>query len=260
MKNCRRKFFLFVLFVIAFNESYAYRGPEYYEIRTYYYANKEQETVLDAYLRNALLPALHRMKISKTGVFKPLANDTAAVKKIIVFIPFKKMKQFLSMAERLSKDEQYMGSGANYIDAVYTKPPYTRMETVLLKAFSDMPVSRKPSLKSSASDKVYELRSYESATEKIYLNKVDMFNAGGEVTLFEKLGFNAVFYGMVLAGSKMPNLMYMTSFENMDDRNAHWKTFSAHPDWKVLSAKPEYQNNVSRIDIIMMRSTDYSRL
>ncbi len=76
-----------------------------------------------------------------------------------------------------------------------------------------MPVSKKPVLKSSSVEKVYELRSYESATEKLYLNKVDMFNAGGEITLFEQLGFNAVFYGMVLAGSKMPNLMYMTSLK-----------------------------------------------
>jgi len=89
---------------------------------------------------------------------------------------------------------------------------------------------------------------------------VNMFNAGGEVALFEKLGFNAVFYGMVIVGSRMPNLMYITSFENMDDRNAHWKTFSEHPEWKILSAKPEYQNNVSKIDIILMRSTLYSKL
>ncbi len=260
MKNTSRKCFFFILLIVAYNESYAFRGPEYYAIRTYYYTNKEQESILDTYLQNALLPALQRMKITKTGVFKPIANDTAAVKKIIVFIPFKKIKQFLSMDESLGKDRQYGASGTDYINAVYSKPPYTRMETVLLKAFSGMPVSKKPSLKSSASDKVYELRSYESATEKIYLNKVDMFNAGGEVVLFEGLGFNSVFYGMVIAGSKMPNLMYMTSFENMDDRNAHWKTFSAHPDWKVLSAKPEYKNNVSRIDIILMRSTDYSKL
>jgi hypothetical protein len=260
MKNRIRKVLLFVLLIIVYNESHAFRSPEYYEIRTYYYASREQESVLDNYLQNALLPALQRMKIIKIGVFKPIANDTAAVKKIIVLIAFKKVKQFLNMDESLGKDRQYQASGTDYINSLYTKPPYSRIETVLLKAFSGMPVSKKPQLKASAGDKVYELRSYESATEKIYLNKVDMFNAGGEVVLFEGLGFNAVFYGMVMAGSKMPNLMYMTSFENMDDRNAHWKTFSAHPDWKVLSAKPEYKNNVSRIDIILMRTTDYSRL
>jgi hypothetical protein len=36
---------------------------------------------------------------------------------------------------------------------------------------------------------------------------------GGEVPLFVRLGFNAVFYGEVIVGSHMPNLMYMTTFE-----------------------------------------------
>ena len=54
-----------------------------------------------------------------------------------------------------------------------------------------------------------------------------MFNEGGEIDLFNKLNFNAVFYGEVLSGSSMPNLMYMTSFENKADRDAHWKSFGA---------------------------------
>jgi hypothetical protein len=115
--------------------------------------------------------------------------------------------------ERLGKDQEYVTRGKEYINTVYSNPSYKRIEKLLLKAFSDMPISKKPVLKSSSVEKMYELRSYESATEKLYLNKVDMFNAGGEITLFEQLGFNAVFYGMVLAGRKMPNLMYITSLK-----------------------------------------------
>ena len=73
-----------------------------------------------------------------------------------------------------------------------------------------------------------------------------MFNKGNEIALFNRLGFNAVFYGEVLVGSKMPNLMYMTSFENRASRDAHWKAFSEDPEWKKLSAMSEYKNNVSK--------------
>jgi len=248
------------IFALAFNESHAFDRREFYEIRTYYFENKQHESQLDDYLQNALLPAFERLNIRKTGVFKPIANDTSALKKVILLIPFKQMKQFLSLEEKLGNDKQYLVKGNDYINSLYLASPYKRMEKVLLKAFSDMPVSKKPVLKSSLSERVYELRSYESATEKIYKNKVEMFNEGGEIALFEQLGFNAIFYGEVLAGSKMPNLMYMTSFENMEVRNEHWKTFSASPVWKKLSADPQYQNNVSKIDIILMRSTSYSRL
>jgi NIPSNAP len=102
------------------------------------------------------------------------------------------------------------------------------------------------------------LRSYESPSEKLYLNKVQMFNEGGEIPLFDRLGFNAVFYADVINGSHMPNLMYMTSFENKSIHDDKWKAFGSDPEWKKLSALPEYQHNVSKADIILMRAADYS--
>ena len=59
---------------------------------------------------------------------------------------------------------------------------------------------------------LYELRSYESPTEELHRIKVNMFNAGGEITLFKRLDFQAVFYADVLSGSQMPNLVYMVVF------------------------------------------------
>jgi hypothetical protein len=58
----------------------------------------------------------------------------------------------------------------------------------------------------------------------------------------------------------MPNLMYMTSFESIDERNAGWKAFGQDPDWKRISPMPEYANNVSHIDITLMRGVPYSDL
>ena len=37
-------------------------------------------------------------------------------------------------------------------------------------------------------DAVYELRSYESPTGELHMLKVNMFNAGGEITLFKGPG------------------------------------------------------------------------
>jgi hypothetical protein len=85
-----------------------------------------------------------------------------------------------------------------------------------------------------------------------------MFNEGGEVSLFEKLEFNAVFYAEVISGSRMPNLMYMTSFADMKSREEHWAAFREHPDWKRISSMEEYQDNVSKIDRIMLHHTAYS--
>ena len=230
----------------------------FYQLTVYHYTTAEQEKVLDNYLQNALLPALHKQQYNAVGVFKAIANDTAKEKRIYVLIPATGVEKFAAIQAKLQYDTDYQQAGKEYLDAVYTAAPYSRMETILLKAFHLAPSITKPNLQAPKKERVYELRSYESATEKIFRNKVHMFNEGDEIGLFRRLNFNAIFYSEVIAGSKMPNLMYMTSFENMDDRNAHWKAFGADPQWKKLSSDPFYQKNVSHIDIMFLRPTDYS--
>lgn len=234
---------------------------DFYSIRIYQLKNNQQEQNVDKYLQNALLPALHRQGIAQIGVFKPIGNDTAAIRRIYVLIPFHSLGQYAGLSARLEKDAQYLADGKDYLDAVHDDPPYLRMENILLQAFPGMPRLEAPaSLRGPASEHVYELRSYENPTEKYFANKVQMFNKGDEIGLFKRLGFNAVFYASVLSGAHMPNLMYMTSFDNMAAREAHWKTFGADPYWKELSAKPEYQHNVSHIDIVFMHPAPYSDL
>ncbi len=232
----------------------------YYQIKVYRMKTQEQVAMVDAYLKDAFIPALHRYGIAKVGVYSFVGNDTATEKSMYVFIPLKSPAQLLEVEEKLAKDAVYQQTGSVYLNTPYNAPAYTRMESILLYAFSDMPGYQAPELTGEKTERVYELRSYESASEQLHKNKVQMFNQGGEVTLFKRLGFNAVFYAQVLSGSRMPNLMYMTSFNNRADRDAHWKTFSADPEWKRLSALPEYKNNVSKSEIIFLHPRAYSEL
>lgn len=231
---------------------------EFYQFTLYHYSTVEQEKILDTYLEDALLPALHRMNIQTVGVFKPWGNDTLTSKLLYVFIPLSSIDKTITIKEKLQTDEVYLAAGAAYINSLHNLPPYDRIETILTASFPLAPTMKLPALKANKKERVYELRSYESATEKIFDNKVHMFNEGDEIGLFAKLNFNAVFYSSVIAGSKMPNLMYMTCFENMTDRNAHWKSFGDDPGWKKLSSMPEYQHNVSHIDITFLQPADYS--
>jgi hypothetical protein len=233
---------------------------EFYEIKIYYLSNKEQEARVEHYLKDALLPTLHKRGFERVGVFKPIGNDTSSNKRIFVIIPYKKLQQFADLEKGLRKDKTYLEKGKDYIEAAYDEPTYKRQESILLQAFEGMARGNKSDLKNQRSERVYELRSYESASEKIYANKVDMFNKGDEIGIFNRLGFNAIFYGEVLAGCHKPNLMYMTSFENMEERDKHWKAFGSDPAWTELRTKPEYQHNVSKIDIYFLRATEYSDL
>jgi hypothetical protein len=238
--------------------SYRNGKKEYYQLTVYRFTDTAQEKTIDRYLEKAYLPALHKMNIRFIGVFKPVANDTAVSKIIYVLIPFSSLEQAKNLPAQLLKDKAYMEAGKEYLDALYSSPPYQRMENILMEAFDLAPAMQVPKLTSSKSERIYELRSYESPTEKLNVNKVKMFNEGGEIALFKRLGFNAIFYAEVIAGSHMPNLMYMTSFENKNERDAHWKTFGENSQWKNLSSLPEYQHNVSKAEIILTKAALYS--
>ena len=231
---------------------------EFYQLAVYHFKDANQEKSLDSYFANALLPAIHKMKISPIGVFKNRANDTLTDKTLYVLTPISSLDELMRITSKLKSDKEYQSNGSGYLNAVYSSPPYSRTETIILQAFSLAPKLRVPPLKGPRKDRIYELRSYESATEKIFQNKVKMFNEGDEIGLFKRLNFNACFYGEVIAGSKMPNLMYMTCHENKVTRDANWKTFVEDPYWKKLSSMPEYQKNVSHIDVTFLYPTDYS--
>jgi len=252
---------LLILLVCAFAATSATVAPkrEYYEIKVYTITSKAQEDRVERFLKDAYLPALHRAGISKVGVFKPVEADTVNYgKKIFLLTPLTSLEQFGKISETLQKDKQFETSGADYINARFDDLPYSRLESILLYAFSGMPQMEVPKHSTPVGERIYELRSYEGHTEKIFKNKVKMFNDGDEVGLFKRLGFNAVFYAEVVAGSRMPNLMYMTTFPNKASRDEHWKAFSADPQWKTLSGMSEYKNNVSKIDIFFLHPTEYS--
>lgn len=249
---------LVLALLVTVSSVYGKKGHRYYyALKIYHLKTAEQETRLDNFLQTAYLPALHRAGIPAAGVFKPIEKDTAE-QLVYVFIPFATWKQYEGLDAKLDADNQYQTEGGTYINTAYNNLPYKRIETILLKAFEEAPAPTAPQLTGAKADRVYELRSYEGPTEKFYKNKVQMFNKGDEVGLFKRLGFNAVFYSEVLAGSHMPNLMYMTTFNNKADREAHWKTFGDDPYWKTLVAKPEYQHNVSKADMIFLHPTEYS--
>jgi len=255
MKNIANLLFIALVFTTIKNGA---QNRDIYQIKTYLMNTANQMEVTETYLKDAYLPALKRTGIKHIGVFKPKTIETDSIKKLIVLIPFPSLDAFLNLYDILSQDKVYLADGSSYLNAPHNETPYTRIESVLLKAFPGHPTLTLPSLTEPRNERVYEMRSYESATEAISKNKIDMFNNGGEIKLFDLLNFNAVFYAEVISGNKMPNLMYMTTFENKEKRDELWKSFFSSPEWKVLSAESKYKNNVSKADIFFLMPTEYS--
>lgn len=240
------------------NLSAAPKPQMYYEIKVYRISGAVQEAKMDAFLKDAYIPAVHRAGIKTVGVFKPVEADTAFGKLVYVFIPFNTVEQFVELEGKLINDAVYHDAGKDFLDAPYKEPPFVRYESIFMRAFSEMPAIRIPTYATPPAQRIYELRSYESSTEAKAASKIRMFNEGGEIGIFEKVGSNAVFYAQVLFGSQKPRLMYMTTYADMKSHDDHWAAFRVHPDWLTLKAKPEYQNNTSKTNPYLLHPTDYS--
>ncbi len=231
---------------------------QYYEVRTYSLGEKGDEAALDQYFRDALLPALERQGIGPVGVLHDPQAE-AADRQLVLILPYDSPAQLTAVQPGLDADAEYQKAAAEYLNRPADQPAFARVSSELLWAFECMPQLKVPAEVAAGKDRLYELRVYESASERLGALKVDMFN-NGEVPIFLDSGIRPVFFGQAIVGPQQPNLTYLTVYENDEVRQAGWKAFLAHPDWATLKATPKYANTVSKIHKHILHAKPYSQL
>jgi len=231
-------------------------GRECYELRRYEIESEQQKAGFDKFASEAAIPALNRLGIKPVGVFYP--NE--GLSPIYVLLPHPFIASFVSLTQRLSEDPEFMEKGAEFIDAPAGGPAYKVMEVQLMQAFEGMPKLERPV---EAPGRIFQLRTYESPSEKTGLKKIEMFNTA-EIAIFRKTGLHPVFFGQTLAGAKMPNLTYMLGFTDMAESRANWKTFVSDPEWRQLSGMPEYADKAilrsKGITNLYLKPASYSQI
>ncbi|HJV20034.1 MAG TPA: NIPSNAP family protein [Sediminibacterium sp.] len=252
-----KHYLLLLLFFCSFAGAGAQTasGRDYYLVKVYHCSSLQQIQQVEAYVGKEMIPFLHRNGVAKVGVFLPIDNDTATDKQLYLWIPLNRLDQLARIENRFGNINPYADTGLLETPVSNGTAPYNRIETSLSEAFAFHKRYHIAADFTPSPETVYEFRSYESSTENLHLRKVHMFNQGGEIALFKKLGFNAVFYARVIAGAQMPNLIYMTRFRNRADREEHWKRFGNSPEWKTMSAMPKYVNTVSKHVVVLMRAS-----
>lgn len=245
------------------------------ELRTYTLVDEASEAKLDAYLEHALLPALTRLELGPIGVFAQAPQSEQELKagdakpaqdaqqpreiQVLLLIPGASVAAVTGAAAQLAQDERYQTAAADYLNTPAAEPLVKRIRSELLMSFNCWPTVIVPKQKREEQPRLFEMRVYESPTEKLGDLKVEMFNAG-EVPIFLDCGIAPVFMGNALIGDRMPNLTYMTVYNNDEERQAAWKAFVAHPDWQVLKAVEKYQGTVSKIEKSDWLPKPYSQL
>ena len=234
-------------------------GREYYELRRYEIRSGPQAKLAHAYFQSALIPALNRLGIAPVGVFNAVIGPEGP--SIYVLLPCSTVEALVTARFQLDSDAAYQAAATGFLNAPAVQPAYIRMESDLMLAFKGHPKVTLPPATASRGARMFELRTYESPSDRDHERKVEMFNSG-EFDIFLSAGFHPVFYGDKLAGSRMPNLTYMLSFDDLADRDKKWKAFGSSPAWKKLSTSQRYafEEIVSNITNVILSPAAYSQI
>ena len=100
---------------------------EYYELRIYKIFDYDKQVAAEAYLKDALVPALNRMGIERVGVFTNQADENDH--SVFVLIQFPRIEKFTAMNQELASDQEYQTAAASYFDRKKKDPVFERIES-----------------------------------------------------------------------------------------------------------------------------------
>jgi hypothetical protein len=235
-------------------------APEFYLWRQYLLRNGAAPGRLAEYLETAAVPALNRLGHSPIGVFTVFAGVPGP--SVFVLTPLDNLESLATLEARLDKDEQYVKRAAAYADVTAADPAYIRIESSLLSALPRFPRVVVPAATAAKGPRLFELRTYESPSEKTHLMKVKMFSEMGEIEIFKRVGLTPVFFSRTLVGPRMPSLTYLLVYESLAARERNWAAFSSDAEWKKVSSTPGFSDAdiVSNITSIYLRPAAYSQI
>jgi hypothetical protein len=206
---------------------------EFYLLRKYSLKTGPQLSLTQTYFEHALIPALNRMAMQPVGAFQlSIGPETPTY---YLLIPAKSVESLAMLDTHLAGDADFQKVAASFWEAPATAPSFERVESTLLSAFAGWPKLTAP----KAEKRIFQLRTYESASPAAHLRKMKMFN-DGEIAIFTRTGLAPVFFGDTLVGSRTPSLTYMLTFSDVAELNKNWSVFGSDPAWAALSKQPGY--------------------
>ncbi len=235
------------------------RTREYYQLRRYMLTSGAQGGLTQHYFADALIPALARRGIGPVGAFNLDIGPETPV--LYLLIPSTAPETLITLDLQLALDAEFQKAAEPFWAAPATAPAFQRVDASLLVAFAGWPRITPPPATATKGKRLFQLRTYESPSDRDHVRKVEMFHAG-EFDIFKAAGFHNVFFGDTLIGPRMPNLTYMLSFTDLTEMDAAWKAFRDNPDWKKLSNDPKYafESIVSNITNLILSPLSCSQI
>lgn len=238
--------------------SFSQPGPagrtRIYLMQRYYLRAGSQMSRLNEYLEKTALPALSKVhsgpKIVLEGMIVPYTPE------LVLIFGFSSVEEFWRVRGRLNQDEQLEKAFEAWQGG--PEPPFERQENILLEAADYSPeiTTADPPPKAG---RIFELRVYHSPSYT-QLQRLHERFAGPEIKIFHRVGIHPILYASTVIGPNMPNLTYLTPFDDLAAREKAWNAFGADPEWiKVRQQSIDTYGQVTKNNLISIyRATPYS--
>lgn len=224
-----------------------------YQLNFYYMRMGDQGTRLSQFL-SSQLPLFRKAIPGPIGIFNTFLGPH--MPSMAVLAGFPGFTELEAAMHQISGDAAYQKARGDAEQGADT--PYDRIDSMLLQA-TDYSPEITPLAEKPKTPRIFELRVYHAPTFR-QLRLVHERFAGQEIKIFHRVGVHPILYTSTLVGPNIPNLIYLTPFDSLAEREKAWDAFGADPEWiKVRKESVDRGGQiVNQISISLLRPTDYS--
>lgn len=218
---------------------------------------ENQRRRLSQFLEKTAVPAMRRAGSGPVGVFSSsIAPDGPFM---MVLTSYPSLTGMDQIGQKVAADGDFQKE-LEAFDA-QSGLSYERSERMLLRGFEGMPQIEVPPGDAKRPARIFEIRMYESNNSSTLRRKVNMFNSG-EIAIFRRVGMVPVFFGEMIVGPRMPNLVYMLGYDDLAAREKAWRAFGSDPEWAKMRETPGWADAeiVSNISNFLVSPAPFSQI
>ncbi len=232
-------------------------GSQFFELKEYQLRNSKagQQARLTAFFEAEHLPMTKRVGVAAAGYFSMTLGEFGP--RLFSLMAFNSLAHMQEMLDARAADKAWTKASTEF--GKDPNPPFDRVKSRLLRAFAGMKKIEVPKPNDELGPRLFDLRTYEAETFADLREKMNMFNSE-EIGIFRKCGINPLLFGETIVGDHMPNLTYMTWYDDMAARDKAWAAFLSDPDWMRIRSKAGWGNDdiVATVSNIHLRPFKFS--
>jgi hypothetical protein len=223
-----------------------------YVVQNYFLKNGPQMVRWHRFMEQAALPELRKWEASRSTYLEAMVAPH--MPQAMTITEFESVGHWQSVQSALARAAAYVQGFSEW--EAGAEPPYESYSERMLTATAFSPGF---SENADGPARIFEYRIYQSPAYR-QLQLLNERFAGPGAAIFHRVGVKPILYANALTGDRLPNLTYLTPFENLTAREKAWTAFTADAEWQKLrmESAEKYGQISTVMHISLWRPAAYS--